>query len=80
MEIVDNAESWLMRVCVKRGIKAAIIALSAYVTSHGLDAALLKHGVTVDWAVLQASSIAAACAGLEMLHDYLKVKKGISWL
>ena len=73
-------QEWLMRVCVKRGIKSGVIALTSFLGSLGVAKVLEAHGVTVDWGKFQVEMTASLCAGLEMLHDYLKVKKGISWL
>jgi hypothetical protein len=80
MDVVANAEGWLLRVCLKRGLNGAIIALTSYLTSHGIQKALEAHGVTIDWTKFQVEAFTTVCAGLAMLHDYLKVKKGLSWL
>lgn len=71
---------WLMRVCLKRGLNGGIMALSSFLATHGILKALEAHGSTVDWAKFQGEIISVLVAGLAMLHDYLKVKKGISWL
>ena len=80
MSIMDGAKDWLFRVCLKRGIKAAVIAATSLLAGHISGQVLIDHGVHIDWATFQVSAVSTVCAGLEMLHDYLKVKKGISWL
>ncbi len=71
---------WLMSVCIKRGIKSGVIALTSFLGSLGAAKVLEANGVTIDWGKFQVGVTASLCGGLEMLHDYLKVKKGITWL
>lgn len=80
MSVVDGVENWLMSVCVKRGIVGAVTALSAYLASHEVGKILTSYGVTIDWTAFQAAATTGSVAGLAMLHDYLKVKKGWTWL
>lgn len=80
MGLGDSAKEWLLRVCVKRGVKAAIIIVSSYMASHGIAHALETHGVTIDWNQFEVGATVSIGALLEMAHDYLKVKKGVSWL
>lgn len=79
-DIKTSIENWLVSVCVKRGVVGAVVALSAYVSTHAIGALLTKYGITINWTTVQASTLTAVAGGLAMLHDYLKVKKGITWL
>ncbi len=79
-DIKTGIENWVMTVCVKRGVVGAVMALSAYLAGHGIGKILTSYGVTINWDTFQASAVTGVVGLLAMLHDYLKVKKGITWL
>lgn len=78
--IVTTAENWLISICLKRGVTGGVLAVGAYFGTHEIGKVLPKLGVTIDWNVAAAGALTLIVGGLHMLHDYLKVKKGMTWL
>ncbi len=80
MGIIDAAKQWLFSIALKKGLtKAAQVGLGALaVWLAGHDSDLKKAGVNIN--LDTAAIMAAIVGGLDVLRNYLKVKKGWTWV
>lgn len=65
---------WLFSVALKKAAIRVAAAVASFITAHQLG----KYGLTLN---VDPDALAAAfLAALEVARNYLKVKKGLSWL
>lgn len=80
MGAIESIKTWLISIAIKKGlsrvIQVGVAAVAVWLGAHGAD--LKKYGVDVN--LDTTAAIAAAVGGLEVLRNWLKVKKGVTWL
>ncbi len=84
MKILDGlkgkVETWVLKVALKKGVQRAVVAIVALAGSEKVAPIIKDLGVSLDAGQLELGLTALAITGIEALRNYLKVKKGISWL
>ena len=80
MGIVDSAKQWLFSIAVKKGLKRGVQVAVALLVSKGIVTKAQTYGVTIDPDQLLAAGTVALTGAFESFRNYLKVKKGLSWL
>lgn len=68
-----GATKWLWDVALKKGLKRIVQLLVAYLAALGINE---TTGVSIDTDKLTVATFGA----LEVLRNYLKVKRGVNWL
>lgn len=76
MGLVDSVEQWVLKVALKKVLTRVVIWLTAIITGAKVAPILSQLGVSIDPSKLMDGATLLAGAGMELLHDYLKVKYG----
>lgn len=76
-KIREMFEGFLMRIALKKGVKAVLSLLVAVMASAKVAPVLTQLGVTVDTTQLEQGLIILGTAAITMLLNYLKVKTSI---
>lgn len=77
---MNTVENWLWSVALKKVAYAVAKLLITLLTSIKVEGMLKQHGINVDIPAITIALPATLYGGLEAIHDYLKLKTGISWL
>ena len=72
MVIFKEVQQWLLRVALKKAIARGVQALAAIIAANALSG----FGLSIDSGLLAVGIMIK----LEFLRNWLKIKKGFSWI
>jgi hypothetical protein len=80
MGLMESAKNFLWKIALTKGVKRGIQVGMAYLMAKLATLPLDNYGVSVDPEKLQAELMVAISAVMAVLLNWLKQKKGFSWL
>lgn len=84
MSLKDKMEGvvsgWILKIGVKKGVKAGVTALVGLVGSAKVAPTLSQFGVSIDPTILEGALSILLTAVAATVLNYIKVKAKIGWL
>lgn len=74
MGLKDMIEGWVLKVALKKGVKAVVSVILSAVASAKIAPLLAQGGVTIDPQQLELGLTAAGAGAITMGLNWLKVK------
>ena len=77
MGLKDMVEGWILKVALKKGVKAIVSVLLSAIASAKVAPILTQAGVTIDPVQLEVGLLAAGTGAITMALNWLKIKTSL---